>query len=77
MILETHRLLMRDFIETDWQAVFAYQSDPLYLRYNYWTHRTQKDVCEFIQMFIDQQKEQPRTKFQLAIILKEENQLNW
>ncbi|MEH1828052.1 MAG: GNAT family protein [Nostoc sp.] len=75
MILETHRLLMRDFIETDWQAVFAYQSDPLYLRYNYWTHRTQKDVCEFIQMFIDQQKEQPRTKFQLAIILKEKNQL--
>ncbi|MBN4004652.1 GNAT family protein [Nostoc sp. LPT] len=75
MILETHRLLMRDFVETDWQAVFAYQSNPLYLRYNYWTRRTQKDVCEFIQMFIDQQKEQPRTKFQLAIILKEENRL--
>ncbi|MEH1812879.1 MAG: GNAT family N-acetyltransferase [Nostoc sp.] len=75
MILETHRLLMRDFIKTDWQAVFTYQSDPLYLRYNYWTQRTQKDVCEFIQMFIDQQKEQPRTKFQLAIILKEENRL--
>ncbi|MEH2150139.1 GNAT family N-acetyltransferase [Nostoc sp.] len=75
MILETHRLLMRDFIETDWQAVFVYQSNPLYLRYSYWTHRTEKDVCEFIQMFIDQQKEQPRTKFQLAIILKEQNQL--
>ncbi|BDI15364.1 putative N-acetyltransferase YnaD [Nostoc cf. commune SO-36] len=75
MILETNRLLMRDFIETDWQAVFAYQSDPLYLRYSYWTHRTQKDVCKFIQIFIDQQKEQPRTKFQLAIILKEENRL--
>jgi [ribosomal protein S5]-alanine N-acetyltransferase len=75
MILETHRLLMRDFIEADWQVVFAYQSDPLYLLYNNWTHRTQKDVCEFIEMFIGQQKEQPRTKFQLAIILKEENQL--
>ncbi|MBD2531137.1 GNAT family N-acetyltransferase [Nostoc flagelliforme FACHB-838] len=75
MILETHRLLMREFIETDLQAVFAYQSDPLYLRYNYWTHRTQKDVYDFIQMFISEQKEQPRTKFQLAIILKEENQL--
>ncbi|MFN6475615.1 GNAT family protein [Nostoc sp. DedQUE07] len=75
MILETHRLLMRDFVETDWQAVFAYQSDPLYLRYNYWTQRTQNDVCEFIQMFINQQKEQPRTKFQLAVVLKEENRL--
>ena len=75
MILETHRLLMRDFIEADWQAVFLYQSDPLYLRYNDWTHGTQKDVCEFIQIFIDQQKEQPRTKFQLAVVLKEETQL--
>ncbi|MEH1943754.1 MAG: GNAT family N-acetyltransferase [Nostoc sp.] len=75
MILETDRLLMREFVEADWQAVFAYQSDPFYLRYNYWTHRTQKDVCEFVQMFIVQQKEQPRTKFQLAIVLKEENQL--
>jgi RimJ/RimL family protein N-acetyltransferase len=75
MILETDRLLMRDFIEADWQAVFTYQSDPLYLRYNYWTHRTQKDVCEFVQMFIGQQKEQPRTKFQLAVVLKEENRL--
>ena len=75
MILETHRLLMRDFIEADWQAVFTYQSDPLYLRYNDWTHRTQKDVCEFIQIFIDQQKDQPRTKFQLAVVLKEESRL--
>ncbi|MDZ8087664.1 MAG: GNAT family N-acetyltransferase [Nostoc sp. DedQUE12b] len=75
MMLETHRLLMRDLIEADWQAVFTYQSDPLYLRYSYWTQRTQKDVCEFLQMFIEQQKEQPRTKFQLAIVLKEENRL--
>ncbi|MEH2073601.1 MAG: GNAT family N-acetyltransferase [Nostoc sp.] len=75
MILETHRLLMRDFVEADWQAVFAYQSDPLYLRYSYWMHRTEKDVCEFIQMFIGEQKEQPRTKFQLAVVLKEENRL--
>jgi [ribosomal protein S5]-alanine N-acetyltransferase len=75
MILETHRLLMRDFVEADWQAVFAYQSAPLYLHYNSWTHRTESDVCKFIQMFIGEQKEQPRTKFQLAIILKEENQL--
>ncbi|WP_228013493.1 GNAT family N-acetyltransferase [Nostoc edaphicum] len=74
-MLETHRLLMRDFIEADWQAVFTYQSDPWYLHYSYWTQRTQKDVCEFIQMFIEQQKEQPRTKFQLAVVLKEENRL--
>ncbi|MFN6465876.1 MAG: GNAT family N-acetyltransferase [Nostoc sp. DedVER02] len=75
MLLETRRLLIRDFVESDWEAVLAYQSDPLYLRYNNWTYRTENDVCEFVQMFIDEQKEQPRTKFQLAIVLKEENRL--
>ncbi|BAY76426.1 GCN5-related N-acetyltransferase [Nostoc linckia NIES-25] len=75
MIIETNRLLMREFIEADWQLVFAYQSNPLYLLYSDWTHRTQNDVCEFVQMFISQQKEEPRTKFQLAVVLKEENRL--
>ncbi|MEA5602613.1 GNAT family N-acetyltransferase [Nostoc sp. UHCC 0252] len=75
MILETRRLLMREFVEADCETVLAYQSDPLYLRYNYWTHRTENDVFEFVQMFISEQKEQPRTKFQLAVVLKEENRL--
>ncbi|OYE00649.1 hypothetical protein [Nostoc sp. 'Peltigera membranacea cyanobiont' 232] len=60
---------MRDFVEADWQAVFVYQSDPLYLRYSYWTHRTQKDVCEFIQMFIDEQKEQSRVESEVILLL--------
>ncbi|MEH2068481.1 MAG: GNAT family protein [Nostoc sp.] len=75
MKLETNRLLMREFVAADWQAVFTYQSDPLYLLYSNWIHRTQNDVGEFVKMFINQQKELPRTKFQLAIILKQENRL--
>ncbi|MCC5637221.1 GNAT family N-acetyltransferase [Nostoc sp. CHAB 5844] len=74
-LLETDRLLMREFTETDSEAVFVYQSDPLYLRYYHWTQRTKADVDQFVQEFIVQQIEQPRTKFQLAIILKQENQL--
>jgi RimJ/RimL family protein N-acetyltransferase len=75
MLLETKRLLMREFIESDSPAIFSYQSHSLYLRYYHWIHRTQTDVDEFVQMFITQQTEQPRTKFQLAIIAKEENKL--
>ncbi|MBD2445962.1 GNAT family N-acetyltransferase [Nostoc sp. FACHB-152] len=75
MLLETKRLSMRDFIESDSPAVFIYQSHPLYLRYYHWANRTQADVDEFVQMFITQQTEQPRTKFQLAVILKKANQL--
>ncbi|MDF5709036.1 MAG: GNAT family N-acetyltransferase [Nostoc sp. S4] len=68
-------MLTREFVEADSQAVFAYQSKPLYLLYSNWMHRTQNDVCEFVKMFINQQKELSRTKFQLAVILKQENRL--
>jgi hypothetical protein len=33
MILTTARLLLREIVESDWQAVFAYQSDPRYRRH--------------------------------------------
>ena len=69
MILTTDRLVLREFEETDWPAVLAYQSDPLYLRYYHWTHRTEQDVREFVRAFIASRDEDPRTKFQFAIVL--------
>lgn len=75
MILETKRLILRDFEASDWPAVLAYQSDPLYLRYYHWTGRTEAEVQEFVQMFLDQQQARPRLKFQLAAVLKAENKL--
>lgn len=64
-----------EFEEGDWTAVLAYQCDPLYLRYYEWTERTPEEVQEFIQMFLEQQQERPRTKFQLAVTLKATGQL--
>src|ERR1041385_5954467 len=75
MQLTTDRLILRDFTADDWPAVLAYQSDPLYLRYNPWTERTPEAVQEFLQMFLDQQQAQPRIKFQLAVILKSSGQI--
>ena len=75
MIPSTERLLLRDFVETDWQAMLAYQQKPLYLRYNPWTERSAEDVRAFLQMFLDNQKEEPRNKFQLAVTLKSTGQL--
>ncbi len=75
MQLETKRLVLREFVKDDWQAVLAYQSDPLYLRYNDWTERTPEAVQEFIGMFLNHQQQEPRTKFQLAVVLKSNNQL--
>jgi RimJ/RimL family protein N-acetyltransferase len=70
MQLTTERLILREFTGQDWPAVLAYQSDPLYLRYYAWTGRTPEAVQEFVQRFVQNQHQQPRTKFQLAVTLK-------
>lgn len=75
MKLETERLFLRDFVADDWQRVLEYQSDPLYLRYYEWTERTPEAVQEFVGWFLDHQRQEPRIKFQLAVVLKSNNQL--
>jgi RimJ/RimL family protein N-acetyltransferase len=75
MILRTRRLLLREFQDTDWPAVLAYQADPRYLRYNHWTERTEESVRVFVQMFLDWQQETPRSKYQLALVLPAEDRV--
>ena len=69
MQLITDRLVLREFKEDDWPEVLAYQSDPRYLQYYEWTHRTADDVRQFVQRFVDQNKARPRLKHQLAVTL--------
>lgn len=75
MELTTARLLLRDFRAEDWRAVLAYQSDPLYLRYYPWTERTPDDARAFVGMFLAHQQAPLRTKYQLAVVLKDSGQL--
>jgi len=70
MEIITQRLLLREIQESDWREVLAYQSDPSYLQYKGWKERTPEDVQAFLGNFIDQQGEEPRTHFPLAITLK-------
>ena len=74
MQITTPRLLLREFVTSDWKAVQAYQSDPPYLRYNTSHQCTELDARAFVGRFVAQQ-EQPRTKFQLAIVLPEDRRL--
>jgi len=75
MKLETERLILRDFVQDDWQRVLEYQSDPLYLRYYDETESTPEAVRDFLDRFLDQQTQNPRTRFQLAVVLKSEHHL--
>jgi RimJ/RimL family protein N-acetyltransferase len=67
MHLQTPRLTLREFEADDWPAVLAYQSDPRYLRYYEWTERTPETVRQFVGIFLAQQREQPRSRYQLAV----------
>jgi len=69
MLLRTDRLILREFVEEDWQAMFEYQSDPLYLMYNPWNHGDEEKARDFVAMFMRHQEEDPRRKYQLAIVL--------
>lgn len=71
----TARLLLREFVEADWPAVFAYQSDSRYLRYYLWTERKEADVRHFVDRLLAWQRESPRLKYQLAITLPETGRL--
>ena len=75
MRIATKRLVLREFVTDDWPAVLAYQRDPRYLRFYPWTDRTEAEVRGFVQMFIDQQGERPRRKFQFAITAPDGGQL--
>src|SRR5258708_7939362 len=74
-MLTTPRLLLREFRESDWEAVLEYQSDPRYLRLYAWAERTEGEVCTFVQRFMAQQAEEPRTRFQLALVRRGEERL--
>ena len=75
MEVATARLILREFVQSDWPAVLAYQSDPRYLRYYAWTGRTEEEVRAFVRMFLEQRQAQPRTEYQLAVTLKATRQL--
>ena len=68
MNLLTERLILRDFVEDDWQAVLEYQRDPRYLRFYESDRRTPEEAQAFVRRFIAQQAETPRQKVQLAIV---------
>jgi len=75
MEITTARLHLREFTFDDWSAILDYQQDPRYLSYYEWAERTTADAQAFVQLFLDFQAVQPRTKFQLAITLKTTGQL--
>jgi RimJ/RimL family protein N-acetyltransferase len=74
-VIITKRLMLRDFEKGDWKLVQDYASDPEVVRYVDFGPNSEEESRIFTQKALDQQSEQSRKNFTLAIVLKAKNVL--
>jgi [ribosomal protein S5]-alanine N-acetyltransferase len=65
--VRTERLILREFVKSDFDAVFAYSSDPKVTRYLFFGPRDAESTAEYLEELLASQIEQPRTRFELAV----------
>jgi ribosomal-protein-alanine N-acetyltransferase len=71
-VIETERLVLRDFRRDDWERVHEYAIDPEVYRYMPWGPNSEDETRAFIERAIARQLEEPRLHFELAITLAED-----
>jgi RimJ/RimL family protein N-acetyltransferase len=75
MQIETERLILREFRDDDLPVMLAYWNDPLHQRYNPDFPDREGFVHDLVRMFIESQTEQPRRKWQLAVVVKADDRM--
>jgi ribosomal-protein-alanine N-acetyltransferase len=75
MQIETERLLLRDFTLGDVEALAACRMDERYWRYYDRVDDVEATAREHVELFVRWQSETPRTHYQLAIVLKQDDTL--
>jgi [ribosomal protein S5]-alanine N-acetyltransferase len=65
--IRTARLNLREFVKTDFDAVYAYSSDSRVTRYLFFGPRDQDSTAEYLEGLLASQRERPRTRFELAV----------
>lgn len=73
--LETERLILRPFEETDFEAVHSYASDAENTRFMEWGPNDESDTRNFIAEAIARSRENPCRNYQYAAVLKSTQKL--
>jgi ribosomal-protein-alanine N-acetyltransferase len=73
--IQTARLMLRDFVSGDFDAIHAYASDPEVTRFMFHGVRTPEDTRDYLGRMIASQREQPRLTWELAVVLTSANRL--
>ncbi len=64
----TPRLVLREFTRGDLEEVHAYSADPRVTRYLFFGPRDRESTAEYLENLIESQQEEPRTRFELAVV---------
>jgi RimJ/RimL family protein N-acetyltransferase len=63
----TARLSLRDFAQSDFDAIYAYSSDPRVTKYLFFGPRDEAGTADYLEELLASQEEVPRTRFELAV----------
>jgi RimJ/RimL family protein N-acetyltransferase len=70
-MIETERLILRDYRTSDFERVHLYGSIPEFSQYDVWGPNTEEGTNNFISESLSKSKQNPRYEFEFAICLKE------
>ena len=75
--METHtrRLHLREYLESDFDDMFAFESDPLVVQYVCYGPYTKEECWQQLSYHIAHQKADPRIYYHLAVVLPNEKKL--
>ncbi len=75
MRIETKRLILREYVESDWEAVHLYASIPGFSRFEEWGPNSVEDTKDFIARAMKNNRRAPRLQYELAVILQGDGRL--
>ncbi|WP_136608334.1 GNAT family N-acetyltransferase [Paenibacillus dokdonensis] len=75
MIMETDRLIIREYHQDDYAGVHRYASNPLVTTYTLWGPNSPEETQEHIEAMLAMQQQEPRTGYEFAVTLKDSGEM--
>ncbi len=65
--IHTARLTLREFVKSDFNAIYAYSSDARVTKFLFFGPRDEDGTADYLDALLASQEEKPRTRFELAV----------
>ena len=75
IIIETNRLILREFKKDDWKEVHLYSTDEEVVRFMPWGPNTEEDTQAFVDRVLKERVKYPRKEYHFAVIEKSSGKL--